>query len=169
MKLLKISSMMAAATAVGFCMSASATGEGQSGKLELADPVTNVNVTATSPQTTYWNTAPDIEGSGADAYFDIDCDAATSNQFSAATRTSDKIVKCSFTLQPAPVPYTSSLPPPDDEAQVAFCIATNTTSGLELKAFGKGFSDWKTLTGSIPIKSFILIALSSVIPVNDIV
>lgn len=153
MKLLKISSMMAAATAVGFCMSAAATGEGQSGKLELTDPVTKVNVTTTETVGGDWNTsvvpAPIIEGSGADAYFDIDCDAATSNQFNATSRTTEKVVKCSFTLQPAPVPHTGSLPPPDVDAQVAFCIATNTALGgsATLNAFVNG-SGWQYgLTG----------------------
>lgn len=154
MKLIKITSMMAVAVAAGFCMSVNATvpaGEGKNGNLELTAPATNVNVTTSAATGGSWNTSPGTEG----AYFVIDCDAATSNQFNA-TRTTDKIVKCAFTLKPAPVPYTDSLPAPDASAQVAFCIATNTTSGgaATLNAYVSG--GWTNLTGTIPSAEYTL-------------
>ena len=145
---------MAVAVAAGFCMSVNATvpaGEGKNGNLELTAPATNVNVTTSAATGGSWSTSPDTEG----AYFVIDCDAATSNQFTA-TRTTDKIVKCAFTLKPAPVPYTDSLPEPDNNAQVAFCIATNTTSGgaATLNAYVSG--GWTNLTGTIPSAEYTL-------------
>lgn len=154
MKLIKITSMMAVAVAAGFCMSVNATvpaGEGKNGNLELTAPATKVNVTTSAATGGSWNTRPDTEG----AYFVIDCDAATSNQFHA-TETSNKIVKCAFTLKPAPVPYTVSLPAPDASAQVAFCIATNTTSGgaATLNAYVSG--GWTALTGTIPSVEYTL-------------
>ena len=155
MKLIKITSMMAVAVAAGFCMSVNATvpaGEGKNGNLELTAPATKVNVTTSAATGGSWITrAPDTEG----AYFVIDCDAATSNQFHA-TIASNKIVKCAFTLKPAPVPYTVSLPAPDASAQVAFCIATNTTSGgaATLNAYVSG--GWTNLTGNIPSEEYTL-------------
>ena len=144
MKLTKIMSMMAAATAVGFCMSASATGEGRSGKLELDNPVTKVNVTTSSATGGSWNNpAPATENS----YFVIDCDAATSNQFTAteAGITTGKVVKCTFTLQAAPVPMPLSIP--DGNTQVAFCIATNTTLGGAASFQAYVNQTWTALTG----------------------
>lgn len=152
MKITNLISMLAAASAVGFCMSATA-GEGQSGTLVLADPVTNVSVTTSASSGGSWNNpAPDI----VDGYFEIDCDAATSNQFTATSITDSKVVKCEFVLMPSPVPYTGSLPDPDSDAQVAFCIATNTTSGgaSTLQAYVGG--DWKTLTGAVPTEEYTL-------------
>ena len=143
MKLTKITSMMAAATAVGFCMSASATGEGRSGKLELDNPVTKVNVTTSSATGGSWNNpAPATESS----YFVIDCDAATSNQFNATSVTTGKVVKCTFTLQAAPVPMPLSVP--DNNTQVAFCIATNTTSGGAARFQAYVNNVWTNLTGA---------------------
>lgn len=145
--------MLAAASAVGFCMSATA-GEGQSGTLVLADPVTNVSVTTSAePIGGSWNNpAPDI----VDGYFEIDCDAATSNQFTATAGTDSKVVKCEFVLMPSPVPYADSLPAPDGDAQVAFCIATNTASGgaSTLQAYVGG--GWNTLTGTVPTEEYTL-------------
>lgn len=155
MKLIKITSMMAVAVAAGFCMSVNATvpaGEGKNGNLELTAPATNVNVTTSAATGGSWNTRPDTDTEG--AYFVIDCDAATSNQFNA-TRTTDKIVKCAFTLKPAPVPYTDSLPAPDNNAQVAFCIATNATDGASLQAYVSG-GGWTNLTGNIPSAEYTL-------------
>ena len=148
MKLTKITSMMAAAVAVGFCMSAAA-GEGQSGKLELDNPTTNVNVTATAlTGGGTWNTTPAVDPSPAveSSYIVIDCDAASSNQFTATTATSGKIVKCTFKLQAAPVPL--PLSNPDSNTQVAFCIATNTTSGGAATFQAYVNNSWTTLTGA---------------------
>ena len=141
MKLTKIMSMMAAATAVGFCMSASAA-EGRLNKLELTNPVTNVDVTASAlTGGGTWNTTPTVESS----YIVIDCDAATSNQFNATSATTGKVVKCTFTLQAAPVPMPLSIP--DGNTQVAFCIATNTTSGGAASFQAYVNQTWTALTG----------------------
>jgi len=151
-KLIKVISVATAVATACFCMSAVAAGtEGQSGKLTLTTPaVTNVNVTATSTEGGSWNTnvtgVAKIERDG--EYMVIDCDAASSNLFTAASRTTNEIVKCSFTLQPAPVPHTGSdLPIPDASAQVAFCIATNTASG-GASAFYAYVGSWTQLTNS---------------------
>lgn len=142
MKLTKITSMMAAVATAGFCMSAVA-GEGQSGKLELDNPATNVNVTATAlTGGGTWNTTPAVVS----PYIVIDCDAASSNQFSAANATTGKVVKCTFTLQAAPVPL--PLSNPDSNTQVAFCIATNTTSGGAATFQAYVNNSWTTLTGA---------------------
>lgn len=141
MKLTKITSMMAAVATAGFCMSAVA-GEGQSGKLELDNPATNVNVTATAlTGGGTWNTTPAVVS----PYIVIDCDAASSNQFSAANATTGKVVKCTFTLQAAPVPL--PLSNPDSNTQVAFCIATNTTSGGAATFQAYVNNVWTNLTG----------------------
>ena len=133
---------MAAVATAGFCMSAVA-GEGQSGKLELDNPATNVNVTATAlTGGGTWNTTPAVESS----YIVIDCDAASSNQFNATTATTGKVVKCTFTLQAAPVPV--PLSNPDSNTQVAFCIATNTTSGGAATFQAYVNNSWTTLTGA---------------------
>ena len=148
MKITNITSMLAAAAAVGFCMSATA-GEGQSGTLVLADPVTNVSVTASSVSGGSWNEpAPNPDG----VYLEIDSDAESPNQFTAtdAGITTSKVVKCEFVLKPSPVPHTGSLPAPDGDAQVAFCIATNTSSGGEAKLMAyvaDGSDAWKELSG----------------------
>ena len=153
MKLIKVISVATAVATAGFCMSAVAVDiEGKSGKLTLTTPaVTNVNVTATSIQGGSWNTnetgVAKIEREG--EYMVIDCDAVSSNLFMAASRTTNEIVKCSFTLQPAPVPHTGSdLPIPDVSAQVAFCIATNTASGGASAFYAYVGSGWTQLTNS---------------------
>ena len=153
MKITNLISMLAAASAVGFCMSATA-GEGQTGTLVLTAPVANVSVTAGGEATGgEWNndnTPPTVEN----GYFEIDCDAASSNQFTATSAATGAVVKCEFVLKPSPVPCAgvpsdTTLSKPDGGAQVAFCIATNTAGGAStLMAYVGG--DWKALTGTVP-------------------
>ena len=102
MKLEKAMTSLAVATAAGLCLSAFA-GQGQSGTLNLTDPVTNASVVASGDTLTTvggaWNEAPSAEG----GYMVIDCDAASSNEFTATT-TTGAVVQCDFDLQVAPVP-----------------------------------------------------------------
>ena len=156
MKIKNLISMLAAASAVGFCMSATA-GEGQSGTLVLADPVTNVSVTTSASSGGSWNTEPEVVGD----YFEIDCDAATSNQFRATSITDSKVVKCEFVLKPSPVPYNGNESPyappaPDGDAQVAFCIATNTAASGPCTLLAYLNNGWVELTGDVPTSDYAL-------------
>ena len=126
MKLKKAMMSLAAATAAGLCISAYAANpeKGQSGTLNLTDPATNASVTVSGSTVTTnggsWNSVPAAEN----GYMVIDCDAATSNEFTVTTATSNPIVQCDFELQVAPVPV-SLRPSSAPGAQTAFCVCVD--------------------------------------------
>ena len=152
MKLKKAMMSLAAATAAGLCISAYAANpeKGQSGTLNLTDPVTNASVVASGDTMTVvggsWNEAPTVEG----GWMVIDCDAATSNQFTATSATTGAVVQCDFDLQVAPVPL-SLRPASAAGAQTAFCVCTNTTAGGAMFFCALVNNVWKSFTGAVPL------------------
>ena len=145
MKLKKAMMSLAAATAAGLCISAYAANpeKGQSGTLNLADPVTNATAVASGTTLTTtggtWVNEPTAEA----GYMVIDCDAATSNEFTTAARTTDPVVQCDFELQVAPVP--SNLRPASAPgAQTAFCVCVD-GAATNFCAYVSG--GWKNLAG----------------------
>ena len=139
---------LAVATAAGLCLSAFADNpeKGQSGTLNLTDPVTNASVVASGDTLTTvggaWNEAPSAEG----GYMVIDCDAASSNEFTATSATTGAVVQCDFDLQVAPVPLTAR-PASAPGAQTAFCVCTNATAGGAAFFCAYVNNDWKQLAG----------------------
>ena len=147
MKLEKVMTSLAVATAAGLCLSAFADNpeKGQSGTLNLTDPVTNASVVASGDTLTTvggtWNEAPSAEG----GYMVIDCDAASSNEFTATT-TTGAVVQCDFDLQVAPVPL-SARPESAPGAQTAFCVCTNAIAGGAAFFCAYVGVAWTNLTG----------------------
>ena len=152
MKLKKAMMSLVAATAAGLCISAYAANpeKGQSGTLNLTDPVTNASVVASGDTMTVvggsWNEAPTVE----EGWMVIDCDAATSNQFTATSATTGAVVQCDFDLQVAPVPL-SLRPASAVGAQTAFCVCTNTTDGGAMFFCALVGNEWKSFSGAVPL------------------
>ncbi len=145
MKLKKAMMSLAAATAAGLCISAYAANpeKGQSETLNLADPVTNATAVASGSTLTTtggtWVNPPTAENS----YIVIDCDAATSNEFTTTERTTEPVVQCDFELQVAPVP--ESLRPNDAPgAQTAFCVCV---VGNDTNFWAYVSTGWEKLEG----------------------
>ena len=141
MKLKKAMMSLAAATAAGLCISAYA-GQGQNGKLTLGQFEPQFEITtanAENPSGGSWNSTPTVEG----GYIAIDCDAASSNQFTATSATTGAVVNCDFELQVAPVPA-NLRPASAPGAQTAFCVCVDDTT-TNFCAFVNGV--WKDLTG----------------------
>jgi len=144
-KLKKAMMSLAAATAAGLCISAYAANpeKGQSGTLNLADPVTNATAVASGTTLTTnggtWVNPPTAENS----YIVIDCDAATSNEFTTTARTTDPVVQCDFELQVAPVPE-NLRPISAPGAQTAFCVCV---VGTDTNFWAYVSSGWKKLEG----------------------
>ena len=74
----------------------------------------------------------------------IDCDAATSNEFTTTARTTDPVVQCDFELQVAPVPV-SLRPASAPGAQTAFCVCVVGTDTNFWAYVSSG--QWKKLAG----------------------
>lgn len=145
MKLKKAMMSLAAATAAGLCISAYADNpeKGQSGKLNLADPVTNATAAASgSVLTTFggnWiNTPPTAE----DSYIVIDCEEGVTNEFTTTT-TTQPVVQCDFELQVAPVPE-NLRPESAPGAQTAFCVCV---VGNATNFWAYVSSGWEKLEG----------------------
>lgn len=148
MKLKKAMMSLVAATAAGLCISAYADNpeKGQSGTLKLTDPVTTASAVVSDDTLTTtggtWVNVPTAEN----GYMVIDCDAATSNEFTATSTTTGAVVQCDFDLQVAPVPL-SLRPASAVGAQTAFCVCTNTTDGGAMFFCAWVNSAWVVLDG----------------------
>ena len=145
MKLKKAMMSLAAATAAGLCISAYAANpeKGQSGTLNLADPVTNATAVASGSTLTTtggnWVNPPIAENS----YIVIDCEEGVTNEFTTTARTTEPVVQCDFELQVAPVPE-NLRPTSAPGAQTAFCVCV---VGNATNFWAYVSSGWEKLEG----------------------